>query len=56
MDQFKVYHEYIRNNKMAMVTINKCKISEEQFQNIFTQVSGIYYLVFTNDSVVCFVH
>ena len=47
MDQFKVYHEYIRNNKMAMETITKCKISE-QFQNIFTQVSGIYYLVFTN--------
>jgi hypothetical protein len=37
MDQFPVYGHYIRNNKAALETIEKCKISET-FKNIFTQV------------------
>ncbi|CAB4021697.1 active breakpoint cluster region-related -like, partial [Paramuricea clavata] len=36
MDQFPIYQHYIRNNKAAMETIEKCKISET-FKNIFTQ-------------------
>ena len=41
MDQFPVYHLYIRNNKAAMETIEKCK-SSETFKNIFVQVRVQY--------------
>ncbi|XP_028400755.1 active breakpoint cluster region-related protein-like [Dendronephthya gigantea] len=36
MDQFPVYEAYIRNNKYAMETIEKCK-SSDTFKSIFTQ-------------------
>ena len=38
VDQFEVYREYILNYKTALVTIRKCKASNEQFNNIFTKV------------------
>ena len=38
VDQFEVYREYILNYKTALVTIRKCKASNEQFNNIFSKV------------------
>lgn len=38
VDQFEVYREYILNYKTALLTIRKCKASNEQFNNIFSKV------------------